>query len=46
MSALFACMPPYQKRASDSLIDNCEALCGFWDLSSGPLEERPSALNH
>lgn len=46
MSALFACMPPNQKRASDSLIDDSEPLGGCWHLSSGPLEERPSALNH
>jgi hypothetical protein len=44
MSALFACIPVCQKRASDPIIDDCEPPCGFWELSSGPLEEQPVLL--
>jgi hypothetical protein len=39
MSALFACMPEWEKRASDPTVNGCEPLCGCWELNSGPLEE-------
>jgi hypothetical protein len=44
VSALSACTPAYQKRASDAITDGCEPPCGFWDLNSGPLEEQPVLL--
>jgi hypothetical protein len=37
-SVLPACMPAYQKRAPDLIIDGCEPLCGYCDLNSEPLE--------
>ena len=40
MSALFACTPSYQKRASEPSIDGCEPPCGCWELNSGPLENQ------
>ena len=39
MSALPAHIPTCQKRASYSIIDGCELLCGCWELNPGPLEE-------
>ena len=43
-SVLPACMPAGQKRAPDWIIDSCDPQCGFWELSSGPLEEQPVVL--
>ena len=40
LSALSACTPTCQKRASDPSIDGCEPSCGCWELNSGPLEEQ------
>jgi hypothetical protein len=40
MSALSACTPACQKRASDPIIDDCEPPCGCWEMNSGPLEEQ------
>ena len=40
MSALSACTPSYQKRASEPSIDGCEPPCGCWELNSGPLENQ------
>jgi hypothetical protein len=34
----------HQKRASDLITDDCELLCGCWDLNSGPLEEQSVLL--
>jgi hypothetical protein len=42
MSALLHIHP--QKRASDSLTDGCELLCGCWELNSGLLEEQSVLL--
>jgi hypothetical protein len=39
MSGLPACTASFQKRASDPIIDGCEAPCGCWELNSGPLEK-------
>ena len=44
MSALSACTPSYQKRASEPSIDGCEPPCGCWELNSGPLEEQSVLL--
>jgi hypothetical protein len=44
MSALFACTPGCQKRASDPITDDCEPPHGFWILNSGPLEEQAVLL--
>jgi len=44
MSALSACTPVCQKRASDPIIDGFETPCGGWELNSGPLEEQPVLL--
>jgi hypothetical protein len=41
MSALFACMPAWQKRASGLITDGCEPPCGCRELNSGPPEEQP-----
>jgi hypothetical protein len=41
MSALSACTPECQKRASDSITDGCEPTCSCWELNSRPLEEQP-----
>ena len=43
MSALSACTPACQKRASDPIIDACEPPCSCWELNSGPLED-PAVL--
>ena len=43
-SALSACIPPNQKRASDLITDGCKLSHGCWELNSGPQEEHP-ALN-
>ena len=32
------------KRASDLMTDDCEPLCGCWELNSGPLEEQSVLL--
>ena len=37
MTALSACTPLFQKRASDPAIDGCAPQCGHWELNSGPL---------
>ena len=34
-SALSACMPECQKRASDPITDGCEPLRGCWEMNSG-----------
>ena len=34
----------HQKRASDSITDDCELPCGCWELNSGPLEEQSMLL--
>lgn len=39
MSALFPCMPAWQKKASDPIIDGRELSCEGKKLNSGPLEE-------
>ena len=44
MSAVSACMPLCQKRASDPTIDGCEPPCDCWELNSDPLEEQPVLL--
>ena len=44
MSALSACTPAYQNRASDLITDSCEPPCGCWELNSGPLEEQSVPL--
>jgi hypothetical protein len=44
MSALSACTPACQKRASDLITDGCEPPCSCWELNSGPLEEQPVLL--
>jgi hypothetical protein len=44
MTALSACMPAWQKRASDPITDGCKPPWGFWELNSGPLEEQPELL--
>lgn len=41
MSALSACMPSCQKRASDPTIDSSDPPCGCWALNLGPLKEQP-----
>lgn len=46
MSALSACAPALQQRASDPTVDGCEPSCGSWELNSGPLEEQPEFFNH
>jgi len=38
MSALSACTPAWQKRASDPIIDGSEQPCGWGALNSGPLK--------
>jgi hypothetical protein len=44
VSALAACTPAYQQRASDPIADGCEPPCGCWELNSGPLEEQSVLL--
>ena len=44
MSALPACTPANQKRASHPNIDGCEPTCGSWELNSGPLVEQTVLL--
>jgi hypothetical protein len=44
MSALSACTPECQKRASDHTRDGYESPCGCWRLNSGPLEEQTVLL--
>lgn len=44
LSALSACVPAFQKQASDPTIDGCEILCGCWELVPRPLEEQPVFL--
>ena len=34
----------HQKRVTDLITDGCEPPCGWWDLSSGPLEEQSVLL--
>ena len=36
--------PAIQKRTPDLIIDGSEPPCGFWELNSGPLEEKPVFL--
>jgi hypothetical protein len=40
ISALSACTPAGQKRASEPIIDGYELPCDSWQLNSGPLEEQ------
>jgi hypothetical protein len=40
MSALAACIPACQKRASDPTIDGYGPPCGCWGMNPGPLEEQ------
>ena len=35
------CMILCQKRALEPTIDGCEPPCGFWELSTGPVEKQP-----
>jgi hypothetical protein len=42
MTALSACTPAGQKRASDHIIDGHEPPCGCWE--EGPQEEQPVLL--
>jgi hypothetical protein len=44
VSALSACSPACQKRASDPITDGCEPPYDTWELNSGPLEEQPVFL--
>lgn len=44
ISALSACTTLCQKRASDPIEDSEEPLCGFLELNSGHLEEKPVLL--
>ena len=44
MSALSACTPACQKRASDHTVDSYNPPCACWDLNSGPLEEQTVLL--
>ena len=44
VSALTACTPTCQKRASDPITDGGEPPCGYWELNSGPLEEHSMLL--
>jgi hypothetical protein len=37
-------MSLHQKRASDSVVDSYEPLCGYRELNSGTLEEQPVSL--
>ena len=37
---LHVCIPVGQKRVSDLIIDGYEPQCGYWELKSGPLEEK------
>jgi hypothetical protein len=39
-----SCLQTHQKRASDSITDGCEPLCGCWELNSGPSEEQSVLL--
>ena len=39
VTALSACTPAHQQRASDPVIDGCKPSYGCWDLNSEPLEE-------
>jgi len=43
-SFLSACVPAGQKMTPDLIIDDCELLCGCWELNSGPLEEQSVLL--
>jgi hypothetical protein len=36
--------PAGQKRAPDLIINGYNSSCGFWELSSGPLEDQPVLL--
>ena len=38
------CFHVHQKRASDPITDGREPPCACWELSSGPLEEKPLLL--
>ena len=38
--SLYVCLPACQMRASDPVIDDCEPLCGGWELNSGFLGEQ------
>jgi hypothetical protein len=38
------CLQTHQKRVSDLITDDCEPLCGCWELNSGPLEEQSVVL--
>lgn len=40
-SALSPCTTLFQKRASDSTMDDCEPPCGYWELNPDPLEKEP-----
>ena len=40
------CLQTHQKRASDSITDGCEPLCGCWDLNSGPRTESSAGMSH
>ena len=44
MSALSACRPMCQKKASAPITDGCEPPCGCWKLNSDPLEEQAVLL--
>lgn len=43
-SALFACTPSHQNRASGHIIDDCGPSCKCWELNSELLEEQPMYL--
>lgn len=42
---LYLCVPAYQKRISDHIIDSSEPHRGCWELDTGPLQEQPVLLN-
>ena len=44
MSAISACKPACQKRASELITDGCKPPCGCWVLNSEPVEEQPLLL--
>lgn len=44
MSVLSACALTHQKRASDPTIEECESLCGYWNLNPELLEEQSVLL--
>ena len=44
VSALSACIPACQKKASELIIDGCKPPRDCWELNEGPLEEQTVLL--